>query len=149
MGLTLEQAAALGLAHLHPEQRERDSRPGKLVDPDGMNATERRYGVFLESLKHAERIRDYAFSPEKLRLAGRTFYTPDFRIVTADGSIEFHETKGFMRDDAAVKVKVAAVLHPCYTFRVAFAKRGGAFDIRIVTTRGIDAVGGWEPSGKG
>ena len=38
----------------------------------------------------------------------------DFHVVTLDDVFEFHETKGFMRDDANVKLKVAAgdVPHP-------------------------------------
>ena len=56
-----------------------------------------------------------------------------------DGAIEFHEVKGHMRDDAAVKLKVAAVLHSCYVFRVAFVRPGGRFDVRLVTSAGIGA----------
>lgn len=43
----------------------------------------------------------------QFKLGYRTTYTPDF-IVVRNGGIEAHEVKGFMRDDAAVKIKTAA-----------------------------------------
>ena len=52
----------------------------------------------------------------KLILADRCSYLPDFFIVKADGTPEFHETKGFWRDDARIKVKMAAKLFPCFVF---------------------------------
>jgi hypothetical protein len=68
----------------------------------GMNGLERKYAAVLESRKLAGEIQRWDFEPVKLRLADRTFYTPDFRVVLNDATIEFHETKGgFMRDDAA------------------------------------------------
>ena len=57
----------------------------------------------------------------RLRLAGRTWYTPDFLAVQHISANEhmpplfiFVEIKGFMRDDAAVKLKVAAETYPCF-----------------------------------
>lgn len=47
----------------------------------------------------------------KLKLAGKTFYTPDFETIGPNGEMIFWEVKGFMRDDAAVKLKVAANLY--------------------------------------
>lgn len=86
----------------------------------GMNKTECDYARHLELLQRAGELRSFAFEPWKLRLADRTFYTPDFVVVLPNGEIECHEVKGFMRDDAAVKLKVAAELHP---FRFVLAKR--------------------------
>lgn len=54
----------------------------------------------------------YAFEPWTLRLAERTTYTPDYGVMLADGSLECHEVKGFWQDDARVKTKVAAEMHP-------------------------------------
>lgn len=77
-----------------------------------MNRWEQDYANMLEDQRQAGEIRGWEYEPEKLRLAKRTWYTPDFRVVRADGRIEFHEVKGFWRDDARVKIKVAARLHP-------------------------------------
>ena len=45
-----------------------------------------------------------------LKLADDCRYTPDFNAVDANGQIVFYECKGFFRDDAKVKIKVAARL---------------------------------------
>lgn len=77
-----------------------------------MNGTERAYADYLWQRQLAGEVLRYDFEAEKLRLADNTFYTPDFRVVLADLSIEMHEVKGFWQDDARVKIKVAAQLHP-------------------------------------
>lgn len=80
--------------------------------PGVQNSWERGYQSLLENQKIAKEIKYFAFEGIKLRLADRTFYTPDFMVVRADDVIEFHEVKGFMREDAAVKIKVAAEIYP-------------------------------------
>lgn len=45
------------------------------------------------------------------------WFTPDFRVVTKTGMLEFHETKGQMREAALTRLRVAADLHP-YRFVV-------------------------------
>ncbi len=76
----------------------------------GMNRWEREYVTQLFLLKRSGAIEFYAYESVKLCLAKRTWYTPDFMLVRS-GCVEFHEVKGFMRDDAAVKLKVAADMH--------------------------------------
>ncbi len=81
-----------------------------------MNKLETRYSQHLTEQQGYGLIARWDFEPEKLRLADRTYYTPDFRVLLPDGTIEFHETKGFWEDDARIKFKVAAEQHP-YTFK--------------------------------
>lgn len=51
------------------------------------------------------------------------FYTPDFRVVTRRGVVEFHEIKGgHIRDEDMARLKLASRLHP-YRFRL-FQYRG-------------------------
>jgi len=76
-----------------------------------MNNLEKSYAAFLDVLYKSGEITYYEFEPIKLRLADKTFYTPDFLVISNDGLIELHETKGFWRDDARVKIKVAAEQH--------------------------------------
>ena len=77
----------------------------------------------------------YGFERIKLKLADKTHYTPDFFVVKNDGSVEVHEIKGFMRDDAAVKLKVAAEIYPFFQFilikKIAL-KDGGGWDCKTV-----------------
>jgi hypothetical protein len=92
---------------------------------DGMNKLERDYAQHLELLLRAGEIAGWTFEDVKLRLAKRTWYTPDFFVVPSlSFRLEFHETKGFWRDDAKVKFKVAAEMFP--TFRFLAVYRDGA-----------------------
>lgn len=98
-----------------------------------MNKTEAAYAVLLEQLKVAGRIQWYRFEGLKLRLADKTFYTPDFAVMRDDGTMECHECKGFWQDDARVKIKVAAEMYP---FRFMAAKQrakkhGGGWEYEV------------------
>lgn len=87
-----------------------------------INATEARYGSFLNIQKHAHIIYDYRFEPIKLRLANNTTYTPDFMVIPFSpfAKIEFHEVKGgFIREDAWIKLKIAAEIYPEFKFVLA------------------------------
>ena len=74
-----------------------------------MNKTEMEYA---ELLKRTGIIAWYRFEGMKFRLADNTFYTPDFAVMRSDGRLEMHEVKGFWRDDARIKIKVAAEQYP-------------------------------------
>lgn len=84
---------------------------GKLKQRE-MNKTEAKYAAFLEAQKLGGDILWWGFECIKLRLADNTYYTPDFLVLTRDMLIEVRETKGFWRDDARVKIKVAAEQFP-------------------------------------
>ncbi len=111
------RAAESGSAVIRGRAQTQPRRDGS------MNRLELEYSQRLELMRRTGQIARWDFQPEKLRLADRTFYEPDFRVVMPDGAIVFHETKGFMRDDAAVKIKVAAEQHP-YRFVLVRKLRG-------------------------
>lgn len=77
-----------------------------------MNKTEARYESRLKLLAREGEVLWYRFEGLKLRLADKTFYTPDFAVMASDGVIECHEVKGFWRDDARAKIKIAAEMYP-------------------------------------
>jgi hypothetical protein len=77
-----------------------------------MNKLEAAYAGHLQSQQISGDIEYFAYESVKFRLADRTWFTPDFLVMARDGAISFHETKGFMRDDAAVKLKTAAEMYP-------------------------------------
>jgi hypothetical protein len=54
----------------------------------------------------------FAYEVLKIKLADKTYYTPDFAVVMADDTLEIHEVKGFWEDAARVKIKVAAEHFP-------------------------------------
>lgn len=89
--------------------------------PGEMNQTEAAYAAHLEGLKVLGQIEWFLFEGITLKLANRTRLTPDFIVMTADGTLEVHEVKGHWEDDARVKIKVAAERFP---FRfLAFKKK--------------------------
>lgn len=89
-----------------------------------MNKTEQAYAKHLELLKASGDILWWKFEPAKLRLAHNTFYTCDFMVLRKDGQIVMDEVKGYMTDDAAVKIKVAASIYP-FQFRI--VRKKGSF----------------------
>ena len=96
----------------------------------GMNSLEQRWADHLDVLRAAGEIAEWRYEPLKLKLAGSTFYTPDFIVLHKDQHLSIDEVKGFWRDDARVKLKVAAEMFPWWEFRA-------------ITQRTKKAGGGW------
>jgi hypothetical protein len=94
----------------------------------GMNRTEHAYSNHLALRKAAGEILEFGYERIKLRLADKTFYTPDFDVVLADGTLEMHEVKGFWEEDARVKIKVAAAIYPFRFVGVQKAAEGWKFE---------------------
>jgi len=95
---------------------------------DGLNRTEAAYADYLELLKKAGEIEGWMAHPFGLRLADKTFYHPDFLVICKD-QFEIHEVKGFFRDDANVKLKVAVAMFPWFQFKLV-RKAGKGWDIK-------------------
>jgi len=81
-----------------------------------MNKTEQAYASLLQQRKLAGEIHHYGFEQINLKLAKLTSYLPDFFVINIDGTIEFHEVKGFWQGTGRVKIKVAAENHPWFRF---------------------------------
>jgi len=96
-----------------------------------MNKTEQAYAATLDARRHAGEVAWFKFEGVKLRLADNTFYTPDFAVMLSDGTLEMHEVKGYMQEDANVKIKVASDLYPMrfVIVRVRPKKDGGGWKI--------------------
>lgn len=83
-----------------------------------MNRLEERYALHLGALKLSGEVLDFQFEAIKLRLADRTYYSPDFLVVNKDSELEIHEVKATSKgkplyeDDAIVKLKVVAEHFP-------------------------------------
>lgn len=92
------------------------AQPRQRHEVGRMNKTEEAYAQHLELRRQAGEINAFAFEPLKLRLANRTWYSIDFLVQFPDGTLQAHEVKGHMEDDAAVKLKVAAEQHPWLFF---------------------------------
>ncbi|WP_305821370.1 DUF1064 domain-containing protein [Massilia brevitalea] len=93
-----------------------------------MNKTEQAYAATLDARRQAGEVAWFKFEGMKFRLADNTFFTVDFAVMMSDGKMEMHEVKGFMLDDANVKIKVAASLYP-FVFKVIRKGKGGAWSV--------------------
>lgn len=101
-----------------------------------MNATETQYARELELRKRGGEIRDWRFEAIKLRLAAGAFYKPDFAVVGIGGEIELHEIKGFWREAARVRIKVAAEQYPWFRFialKHRTQRQGGGWEVEEFT----------------
>lgn len=91
--------------------------------PGQMNKLEAAYYAHLQALKDAGEIVKFGFEVFRLKLAEKTYYTPDFSVLLPNGEYQFHETKGGLwQDDARVKIKVVAEMYPEFGF-VAVTRR--------------------------
>ena len=77
---------------------------------------EEQYNSMLELKYRACEILAYEYESITFRLAPKTTYTPDFLVVLPDGKVQIHEVKGFAREDAIIKFKVAAQQNPWFEF---------------------------------
>jgi hypothetical protein len=99
-----------------------------------MNKLESAYSDHLRLRQHAGEILWYKFEAIKLRLADNTFYTPDFFVMLADGEFQAHECKGWIMEDANVKLKVVAESFPLrfFVIKAQLKRDGGGFTINEV-----------------
>jgi hypothetical protein len=88
-------------------------RPSISTDESKLNKTER---AFLQWLRLQPSVAWIGIQNVTLKLADDCRYTPDFLWVNLIGDLEFIEVKGFWRDDARVKIKVAARQFPWARF---------------------------------
>lgn len=114
-------------------RKQIEAKFGKPKKQHGPNKTESAYGSYLSGLQQVGEIVRCRFEGLKFRLAQRTSYCPDFIVTMPDNSIQCHEVKARWgngkpgwRDDARVKIKVAAELFPEFTFVAVWPNgRGG------------------------
>lgn len=120
----LEQLARQDARRKGPESPEKEKKKRRGV----MNGTERAYAAHLTA-----QGRPFHFEGIKLRLADDAWFTCDF-AVWVNGAMEFHETKGFMREAAAVRLKTAAEQYPQFVFRLVRLVKG-SWNITEVPSR--------------
>lgn len=85
----------------------------------GMNKWEHQFSQTLEYRKTVGELVWWAFEPFRIRLAEDCWYRPDFVTVDAKGKTEIYEVKGFMREAARLRLKVACekLPYPFYLVR--------------------------------
>lgn len=77
---------------------------------------EANYGRYLEWLKSIDNILEWEHEPEVFWFEaikrGVRSYLPDFRVTELDGSIVYHEVKGWMDDRSKTCIKRMRIYHP-------------------------------------
>lgn len=77
---------------------------------------EANYARYLEWLKQKGDISDWKHEPETFWFdgikRGCMSYLPDFKVTESNGSIVYHEVKGWMDDRSKTKIKRMAKYHP-------------------------------------
>lgn len=163
VGLSMQQAKAIGLGHLHPGVARARSAERELIDrfyagdnppsqapDDGLNKLERDFkDRALEPALVRGDLAGYAREPVRFRIGGGCYFVPDYVVSERPGEhgvvprITVVEVKGgFFRDDAKVKIKVAADKYPflglrwLIVFRLGSCGRGD-WDVHEVDRRGI------------
>ncbi len=114
-----------GMRRLQPQQRQEPRKSKRR----GMNGLESSYAAYLQALKDRGEIKSWSYESVRLKLTQggekEAYFKPDFLVEMNDGRIEFHETKGFFREAAKVRIKVAAGMFPCFRFKVVRKIAGG------------------------
>lgn len=111
----------IGEALTAEQWRSKSKGRGRSRVPGTMNKTERAYADHLLAIVQPAWFK---YEGITLKLGPDCRYTPDFAVMLHDGTIEFHETKGFRRDDAMVKIRAAADAFP-FVFRLVERTDGG------------------------
>ena len=77
---------------------------------------EANYARYLEWLKGMGKVAAWAHEPETFWFEGikrgSVTYLPDFRVTFPDGSVEYHEVKGWMDARSRTKIRRMAKYHP-------------------------------------
>ncbi len=107
----------------------KERRRARGSTPKGvMNKLEASYAAELDLRKAAGKIYAWEYESVTFKLAPRTTYTPDFLVIMADMTLEFVETKGFERDDAIAKFKIAGAQFPYFRFLMV-KRKGRGFEV--------------------
>jgi len=92
---------------------------GRRADLDNRyfrSSWEANWARYLGWLKSIGEIKAWDYESDRFEFAkitrGSRLYTPDFKVVNSDGSVEFHEIKGYMDSVSATKIKRMAKYFP-------------------------------------
>lgn len=120
------------VAQLATKSLQKDAKPRLRQSSKGPNKTEAAFAAYLRAESCSNGDRPLFEQSVTLKLANGLRYTPDiFRPLPTP---VFFEVKGFMRDDAAAKIKMAASLHRWATFYLVTknGKTCGGWDIQRI-----------------
>lgn len=94
------------------------------------NSLEKDYAAYLALMHVSGLIAAWEYEAVKFKIGEkRCWWTPDFMVIPKSHpgfpKIEFHETKGFMRQHARVKIESAKLQYPMFCFVTVYRDKGG------------------------
>lgn len=107
--------------NLHPKNRKNASWKQQWAEFGGKrnyyrSQWELNYARYLEMLKNLGEIAEWEHEPETFWFEGvkrgTVSYLPDFRVTENNGSVAYHEVKGWMDDKSKTKIRRMAKYHP-------------------------------------
>jgi hypothetical protein len=106
----------------------RGSKPAVANTRGELNGLEERYLADLDMRRLVGEV-DWVGKHESLafKLASGATFRPDFPVLV-NGRLELHEVKGFWREAARVRIKVAAALYPFRFVAVRWVSGGWQFE---------------------
>lgn len=103
----------------HAENNYTHAHGGKRADLDNRyfrSSWEANWARYLNWLVETKTIQKWEYEVDTFEFInikrGTRFYTPDFKVFNNDGSIEYHEIKGYMDSKSATKLKRMAKNYP-------------------------------------
>jgi len=112
---------------------------------------EKRLGQYLELLKVGGYIRDWAFEQTTFRTSdGEKFWLVDFDVLNNDGTFEYYEFKGAVKQQDITKLQLLFEVKPEVQVTFVFEdKRSAAKLARRKVSRHLKAIMMQSTSGKG
>jgi hypothetical protein len=125
---------------------------GKRADLDNVyfrSRWEANWARYLNWLVAAGEVLRWEFEPDTFEFAGirrgSRFYTPDFKVTNRNGSVEYHEIKGYMTDADRTKLRRMKKYHPAVKVIVV-----GPNEYKAVAKKMAGVLPNWERgAGKG
>lgn len=111
-----EREPGKGVVATAPEKR--------LSGPKFRSRAEARYAEILESQRRSGQIDAWRHEAVTLTLADGCRYTPDFLVIER-GRMTLIEVKGFMREAARLRLRIAVEQYPHFGWYLIWAKRSG------------------------
>lgn len=98
----------------------------ELPVPAYRSKLEGQYASELEARRHAGMLNRWWYEPLTIHLPGKQTHKPDFLVLTNEGQLEFHQTKGWHKNmrDGLGKLKTAAAVTPWAAFLLVTRERG-------------------------
>lgn len=104
---------------------------------------EANYARYLQKRKDAGEIREWLHEEDVFTfpadLFGASCYLPDFKVITKDGAVEYHEVKGWMDSRSKAQIAKMAQHFSSVTLIVIDGKK-----YRAIAKKLSDKIEGWE-----